>query len=383
MSDSNGPLSGITIIEFAAIGPGPYGTMLLADLGADVIRLDRASDVHAPETANRSSVGMGRNRRSIALDLKNPAAIDTAKTLLADADVLIEGFRPGVMERLGLGPDVLCAANPKLIYARITGWGQDGPMNRAAGHDINYASLAGALWPVGSKDRPPTPPLNLVADFGGGGTFLAIGVLAALFERERSGHGQVVDAAMLDGATSLMSFLYGWLANNMWNNEREANLLDGAAPYYSTYVCSDGEYLSVGALEPQFYAAFLTGLGLEHDAWPQMPETLWPEQKQQIAALIASKTRDEWVDIFKDLDACVTPVLRPTEAHLHPHNQARDLFVDVDGMTQPAPAPRFSRTPATIRRGGATPGSHTNEVLEAYGFDAPAIAALRDAGAIA
>jgi alpha-methylacyl-CoA racemase len=380
---SNGPLSGITIIEFAAIGPGPYGTMLLADMGAEVIRLDRASDVHAPETANRSSVGMGRNRRSIALDLKHPDAVATAKTLIDQADVVIEGFRPGVMERLGLGPDVLCATNPRLIYARITGWGQDGPMNRAAGHDINYASLAGALWPVGEKDRPPAPPLNLVADFGGGGTFLAMGVLAALFERERSGTGQVVDAAMLDGATSLMTFLYGWLANGMWRDEREANLLDGAAPYYSSYRCQDGEYISVGALEPQFYAAFLTGLGLEHDAWPQQPDTLWPEQKRQIAALFATKTRDEWVDVFAELDACVTPVLRPTEAHLHPHNQARDLFVDVDGMTQPAPAPRFSRTPATIRRGGATPGDHTDEVLAGYGFDADAIAHLRAGGAIA
>lgn len=383
MTASNGPLSGITIIEFAAIGPGPYGTMLLADLGADVIRLDRASDVHQPETANRSSVGMGRNRRSIAFDLKHPDAIATAKQLIATADVVIEGFRPGVMERLGLGPDVLCAANPRLIYARITGWGQEGPMNRAAGHDINYASLAGALWPVGSKDRPPTPPLNLVADFGGGGTFLALGVLAALFERERSGEGQVVDAAMLDGATSLMSFLYGWLANDMWHNERESNLLDGAAPYYSTYVCADGEYLSVGALEPQFYAAFIAGLGLELDAWPQQPESLWPEQKRQIAALIATKTRDEWVEVFADLDACVTPVLRPTEAHLHPHNQARDVFVEVDGMTQPAPAPRFSRTPGTVRRGGATPGRDTDEVLAAHGFAADRIQTLRDNGAIA
>lgn len=383
MAASNGPLSEITIIEFAAIGPGPYGTMLLADLGAEVIRLDRASDVHAPETANRSSIGMGRNRRSIALDLKHPDAVATAKQLIDAADVVVEGFRPGVMERLGLGPDVLCATNPGLIYARITGWGQDGPMNRAAGHDINYASLAGALWPVGSKDRPPTPPLNLVADFGGGGTFLALGVLAALFERERSGEGQVVDAAMLDGATSLLSFLYGWLATDMWRNERESNLLDGAAPYYSTYTCQDGEFLSVGALEPQFYAAFLTGLGLEHAAWPQMPESLWPEQKQQIAALIASKPRDAWVEIFRDLDACVTPVLRPTEAHLHPHNQARELFVEVDGMTQPAPAPRFSRTPGTIRRGGATPGADTNEVLAAYGFDADTIAHLRESGAIA
>ncbi|MEX2533947.1 MAG: CaiB/BaiF CoA-transferase family protein [Nitriliruptoraceae bacterium] len=383
MAASNGPLSGITIIEFAAIGPGPYGTMLLADLGAEVIRLDRASDVHAPETANRSSIGMGRNRRSIALDLKHPDAVATAKQLIDAADVVVEGFRPGVMERLGLGPEVLCATNPRLIYARITGWGQDGPMNRAAGHDINYASLAGALWPVGSKDRPPTPPLNLVADFGGGGTFLALGVLAALFERERSGEGQVVDAAMLDGATSLLSFLYGWLATDMWRNERESNLLDGAAPYYSAYACQDGEFLSVGALEPQFYAAFLTGLGLEHDAWPQMPESLWPEQKQQIAALIASKPRDAWVEVFRDLDACVTPVLRPTEAHLYPHNQARELFVEVDGMTQPAPAPRFSRTPGTIRRGGATPGADTNEVLAAHGFDADTIAHLRQAGAIA
>lgn len=380
---SNGPLNGITIVEFAAIGPGPYGTMLLADLGADVIRLDRASDVHAPETANRSSVGMGRNRRSIALDLKHPDAVATAKQLIDQADVLIEGFRPGVMERLGLGPDVVRATNPRLVYARITGWGQDGPMNRAAGHDINYASLAGALWPVGAKDRPPTPPLNLVADFGGGGTFLAMGVLAALFERERSGEGQVVDAAMLDGATSLMAFLYGWLANDMWKNEREANLLDGAAPYYGSYVCKDGEYISVGALEPQFYAAFLTGLGLPHDDWPQMPDTLWPAQKQEIAAIFATKTRDEWVDVFKDLDACVTPVLRPTEAHLHPHNEARDLFVDVDGMTQPAPAPRFSRTPGTIRRGGAEPGAHTDEVLAGFGFTKDTIDSLRSAGAIA
>lgn len=383
MTTSNGPLSGITIIEFAAIGPGPYGTMLLADLGAEVIRFDRASDVHAPETANRSSIGMGRNRRSLALDLKHPDAITTAKQLIDTADVVVEGFRPGVMERLGLGPEVVCATNPGLIYARITGWGQDGPMNRVAGHDINYASLAGALWPVGSKDRPPTPPLNLVADFGGGGTFLALGVIAALFERERSGKGQVVDAAMLDGATSLMSFLYGWLGSDMWRNERESNLLDGAAPYYSAYACRDGEYLSVGALEPQFYAAFITGLGLELDAWPQLPESLWPAQKQQIAALIASKTRDEWVEIFADLDACVTPVLRPTEAHLHPHNKARELFVQVDGMTQPAPAPRFSRTPATIRRGLATPGQDTDQVLHSYGFDPAAIARLRDNGAIA
>lgn len=377
-----GPLTGVRIVELAALGPAPYGVMLLADLGAEVIRIDRAAAARGELGAEASMVGLSRNRRSAAIDLKSTAGVELVHRLVQDADVLVEGFRPGVAERLGLGPDDLRGHNPRLIYARMTGWGQDGPMAPRAGHDIDYAALSGALYTVGRADEPPPPPVNYLADFGGGGTFLAIGVLAAIVERDRSGEGQVIDAAMLDGAASLTAFLHGLVAIGAWSTERGSNLLDGAAPYYDTYRCSDDRFIAVGALEPQFFAELCERLELDPADWPQHDRDAWPEQKRRLAELFATRPRDEWASLFEGSDACVAPVLDLLEAPAHPHNRARGTFRDDFGITQPAPAPRFSRTPGGIERPPPRPGEHTDEVLLEAGINPDALWALRAAGTI-
>jgi alpha-methylacyl-CoA racemase len=379
----SGPLEGVRIVELAAIGPAPYGVMLLADLGAEVIRVDRAAAARGALGAEASMVGLSRNRRSIAIDLKAAAGIEVANALIATADVLVEGFRPGVAERLGLGPEVLCERDPRLVYARMTGWGQQGPLAPRAGHDLDYAALTGALHTVGRADSPPPPPVNYLADFGGGGTFLALGVLAALFERERSGAGQVVDAAMIDGTASLTAFLHGLLAIGGWSTQREANLLDGAAPYYDTYTCADGRYLAVGALEPAFFEAFCAGIGVDPQQVPQHDRAQWPAQRERFATIIATRTRDEWADLFADTDACVAPVLDLEEAPRHPHHQARGTYTEAFGSVQPSPAPRLSRTPGAIERPPPRPGEHSDEILGEIGIDADAQWALRSAGIIA
>lgn len=377
-----GPLAGIRLVELAAIGPAPFGVMLLGDLGADVVRVDRVPRA-APGGAHASMVGLSRGRRSIALDLKHPRGLQLLLCLSDGADVLVEGFRPGVAERLGFGPDVCRERNPRLVYARVTGWGQEGPLAHRAGHDIDYAAIAGALHPIGRPGEPPPPPLNLVADFGGGGTYVAIGVLAALLERERSGQGQVVDAAMVDGVASLTAMFHGLLAANGWTTQRGSNLLDGAAPFYDTYRTADGGFLAVGCLEPQFYAQFLDRLGLDPADWPQFDRDRWPEQKRQLAAIFARRTRDEWLACFEGSDACVAPVLSLTEAPQHPHVAARGTFVTLDGVRQPAPAPRLSRTPGAVTRPAPVPGQHTDEVLAEVGCSRREIAQLRRAGTVA
>ncbi|MBW3562817.1 MAG: CoA transferase [Actinobacteria bacterium] len=375
----SGPLTGTTIVEVAAIGPAPFGVMLLADLGADVIRVDRASSVGNPgqETA---MAGLSRGRRSIGVDLKHPDGLDLLLRLVDRADALVEGFRPGVAERLGFGPEVCLERNPRLVYGRMTGWGQEGPLADRAGHDIDYAAIAGALHPVGRAGQPPAPPLNYLADFGGGGAYLAIGVLAALFERERSRRGQVVDAAMVDGAASLTAFFHGLLQTGAWTTERGSNLLDGAAPFYDTYATADGGFIAVGCLEPQFYAEFLDRLELDPEQWPQFDRTRWPEQKAALAELFASEPRGHWEEVFAGSDACVAPVLPLDEAPAHPHIRARDTFVDVGGVRQPAPAPRLSRTPGVAGTPAPEPGDHTDEIVSELGLD---VVELRGSGAVA
>ncbi len=379
-----GPLSGIRILEFAGIGPGPFCAMLLADMGAEVVRIDRAQNARGGDPARPPSDPLLRGRRSIAVDLKQPQAIEAVLRLVAGADALVEGFRPGVMERLGLGPDVCLARNPRLVYGRMTGWGQDGPMAQAAGHDINYIALAGALEPIGRKGQPPLPPLNLVGDFGGGGMLLAFGVLAGLLEAKRSGKGQVVDAAMVDGAALLMSMFWGMRNSGFWSDERGTNLLDTGAHFYEVYECSDGKYISLGSIEPQFYAELLKLSGLGEEKLPaQMDRSQWPAMKQRVAALIATRTRDEWCRIMEGSDVCFAPVLAMSEAPAHPHNVARQTFIEIAGMTQPAPAPRFSRTKPEVARPPAHAGQHSVEVLEGWGFSEAEIRALRESKAIA
>ncbi len=379
----SGPLSGVKVIELAGIGPSPYTCMLLADAGADVLRLERAPAGGAPKGDAPYWDLLNRSRPSVGLDLKQPAAVGLVLDLVEQADALIEGFRPGVAERLGVGPEQCWARNAKLVYGRMTGWGQDGPMADTAGHDIDYIAISGALWPIGRSDEVPTPPLNLVGDFGGGGMLLAFGVLAALIEAGRSGVGQVVDAAMTDGSASLMTMIYAFRQFGWWSEARGVNILDTGAHFYEVYRTADDKFVAVGAMEAKFYAELLKGLGLDGGELPdQMDRDQWPVMKERFTGLFRSKTRDEWAAIFEGTDACVAPVLSPWEAHRHPHNQARGTFVEVDGVVQPGPAPRFGRTPAAVSRPPSPPGADTDEGLASWGLGPDAIAELRQAGAI-
>ncbi len=342
-ASSSGPLAGLRVVEFAGIGPGPFAAMLLSDMGANVVRIER------PGSVRRATDIPTRGRTSVALDLKNPLDVASALALLGNADALIEGFRPGVMERLGLGPEAVHAANPRLVYGRMTGWGQTGPLALAAGHDINYIAITGALHAIGTPDSP-VPPLNLVGDYGGGSLYLVVGILAALLEATKSGRGQVVDCAISDNVVNLMATFYGIAAAGGWHDRRGANMLDGGAHFYRTYRCADGKHLSVGAIEPQFYALLRQIAGLVDPTFDaQRDQGAWPDLHAKAAAIFATKTRDEWTTLLEGTDACVAPVLSLAEAPLHRHLQARGTFVEVDGVSQPAPAPRFSRTPSAIQ----------------------------------
>ncbi|WP_206930948.1 CaiB/BaiF CoA transferase family protein [Roseococcus thiosulfatophilus] len=370
-----GPLRGVKVLEMAGIGPGPFCAMLLADLGATVIRVERPDG----PPGDRRDVVM-RGRRSLALDLKNPKAVEAVLRLAEQSDVLIEGFRPGVMERLGLGPEAVRGRNPRLVYGRMTGWGQDGPMAKLAGHDINYIALTGALHAMGRAGEPPAPPLNLVGDYGGGGMLLAMGIMAALVERATSGEGQVVDAAMVDGAALLMAPIFGMKARGRWGAKRGANFLDGAASFYDSYECACGGFVAVGAIEPQFFAEMLARMGLDPARFDdRMSPARWAEHKAILAEAFRARTRDEWAAVFADSDGCVAPILSMEEAPAHPHNAARGTFVEWDGAVQPAPAPRFSRTPAEMGAPPALKGEHSREVLAEFGFAPDEIEALAPA----
>ncbi|MED5341813.1 MAG: CaiB/BaiF CoA-transferase family protein [Pseudomonadota bacterium] len=376
-----GPLAGLRVVELQGIGPGPFCGMMLADMGAEIIRVDRSAAVGS---GARSSDVLARGRKSVAVDLKNPEGVETVLKLVESADVLLEGFRPGVTERLGLGPDVCLARNPKLIYGRMTGWGQTGTMAHAAGHDINYISLSGVLHAIGEGNSRPTPPLNLVGDFGGGGMLLAFGIVAALYERATSGQGQVIDAAMTDGSALLMNSIFGLMSQGVWNQNRGSNLLDGGAHFYGTYETKDGKHVSLGSIEPQFYALMLekTGLDQDPDLAKQMSRDDWPMLREKLAAVMATKTRDEWDGIMLGTDICYAPILNFEEAVEHPHNQARQTFVNSADITQAAPAPRFSRTEPELPQPPVAPGQHTDEILAGIGLDATAIANLKDSGAV-
>lgn len=376
-----GPLHGTRVIEMKGIGPGPYAGMLLADLGADVIVVERQAKPSGIALPSETDVH-ARGKRSIALNLKSDKGLEALMRLIADADVLIEGYRPGVAERLGFGPDACHNVNPRLVFGRVTGWGQDGPLAARAGHDINYIGLVGALAAIGGEQKP-TVPLNLIGDYAGGSLFLVIGVLAALVEARDSGKGQVIDAAITDGTAHLMSGFHGWRNNQFWNLQRQSNLLDGAAPQYDTYVTSDGKHLSVGALEPQFLSALLDGLGLTDTLdFAAFAPAAWPHTKQQIAAVIRSRSQQEWLAVFDGTDACVTPVLDIDAAQQHPHNQARNTYIDVAGVSQPAPAPRFTRSPCAAPIAPRAEGADSDSVLESLGYTADEIAAFRREGVV-
>ena len=376
-----GPLNGYTILELAGIGPAPMGGMILADMGAEVIRIDRASGANALVMKDVSS----RGKKSVVLNLKDPAGIETLLRMVENADAIIDPYRPGVCEKLGIGPEVCLARNPKLVFARMTGWGQEGPLASAAGHDINYIAITGALYAMGRKSERPVPPLNLVGDMGGGGMLLVNGVLAALLEAANSGKRQVIDAAMVDGAAQLMWMFHGFEHIGMWDvTQRGSNLLDGGAPFYDTYECADGEYVAIGSIEPQFYALLKELAGLsEEEFGDQNNPAKWPEMKEKLAAVIAGKTQAEWCEIMEGTDVCFAPVLNLVDATKHPANIARNTYIEVDGMIQPAPAPRFSRTPAEVRHGGHDTGQDTDEVLAAMGFAEQEIAGLKESGSIA
>ncbi|MBL6749789.1 MAG: CoA transferase [Nevskia sp.] len=382
----SGPLSGIKVIEMAGIGPGPFCAMLLSDMGADVIRIDQKrneSSKPKPGFIRDAKYDLlNRGRRSIAIDLKKPGAVELVLGMIARSDALIEGFRPGVMERLGLGPDVCLARKPALVYGRMTGWGQTGPLANAAGHDLNYIALTGVASAIGTA-QTPTPPLNLVGDFGGGAMFLAFGVACGLIEASRSGKGQVIDAAMTDGAALLSAAVYGLTASGYWTNKREDNLLDGGAHFYGMYECADGKFVSIGSIEPQFYALLLKLAGLdEKEFTPQMDRARWPELRKRLAAVMRTRTRDQWCQVMEGSDVCFAPVLDWSEAPQHPHNRARNTFIEIDGVTQPAPAPRFSRTPPKVQRPPSSPGEHSEAVLADFGVPADAVAALKRDGVI-
>jgi alpha-methylacyl-CoA racemase len=379
-----GPLAGVKIIEIAGLGPGPFCGMLLSDMGADVLRLDRVEAVATGNFLPSHADLLARGRRSVAIDLKHPEGVNTVLRLVERADALYEGFRPGVMERLGLGPDRCLARNPRLVYGRMTGWGQEGSLAQAAGHDINYIALAGALWPIGRAGGAPVPPLNLIGDFGGGGVFLAFGIVCALLEARQSGRGQVVDAAMVDGASILMTFIYALREAGVWTDRRGVNLLDSGAPFYNTYETGDGEYVAVGAIEPQFYVELVTRLGLDQRDLPaQFDRATWPAMRERFAAIFRTKSREEWCALLEGTDACFAPVLGLDEAYTHPHHRIRGAFAEVAGVRQPAPAPRFSRTRAAIQGPPRQPGADTGQALADWGFAAADIARLYERGAIA
>ncbi|MDE0614667.1 MAG: CoA transferase [Acidimicrobiia bacterium] len=376
-----GPLKGIRVVEIAGIGPGPFAAMMLADLGADVVRIDRADRVRdeVPDTSHPDL--LNRGRRSVGIDLKHPEGADTVLKLVEGADGLIEGFRPGVAERLGIGPDACLARNPKLVYGRMTGWGQDGPYSSMAGHDINYIALSGVLGAIGREGEAPVPPVNLAGDFGGGGMLLALGMLAGMLEARTSGQGQVVDASMVEGSALLITMIYGMRAMGAWG-PRGTNMLDTGAWFYDVYECADGEYISLGSLEPQFFAEMTEKTGIDADGIDQNDRATWPVMRDRLAAAVKTKTRDEWCEILDGSDVCFAPVLSLAEAPEHPHNIARGTFVEVGGAIQPGPAPRFSRTPAEIARPSPNPGQHTAEALSDWGFDPDEVAHLRASGAV-
>src|SRR6478735_1256567 len=379
-----GPLAGVKIVELAGIGPGPFAGMLLSDMGADIIRVDRAQQVNPAQFDKVNLEPLYRGRRSIGVDLKNPEGVELVLQLVDSADALFEGFRPGVTERLGLGPDVCLARNPKLVYGRMTGWGQDGPMAQAAGHDINYIALAGALAHFGRADSKPTPPINLVGDFGGGGMFMAFGLVCGILEAKQSGKGQVIDVAMVDGTASLMSMMWGLKQIGAWKEQHGTNVLDTGAPSYDTYETKDGKYVSLGSLEPQCYAELLRRLGLEAEELPaQMDPSGWDTLRTRFTELFKTKTRAEWDDILLGSDACYAPVLTMSEATNDAHMKARQTIIERDGVPQPAPAPRFSRTAGEVQRPAPWPGQHTDEALADWGIAPADVAKLRENGAVA
>jgi alpha-methylacyl-CoA racemase len=380
-----GPLSGVKIVELAGIGPGPFAGMMLSDMGADIVRIDKANDVKPESFGKQNREPLYRGRRSIGVNLKNPEGVETVLKLVEQADALFEGYRPGVTERLGLGPDVCLARNPGLVYARMTGWGQDGPMANASGHDINYIALAGALAHFGREGAKPTPPINLVGDFGGGGLLMAFGIACGLFEARVSGKGQVIDVAMVDGSATLMSMIWGFRQLGIWNEEAPGtNMLDTGAPYYDTYETADGKYISLGSLEPQFYAELIERIGLGgEDLGFYMDKNNWPALRERFTPLFKSKTRDEWDAILKGTDACYAPVLTMTEAAEDEHIKARQTIIERGGVHQPAPSPRFSRTKAEITIDPPWPGQQTDDALADWGFSTGDIAKLRESGAVA
>jgi alpha-methylacyl-CoA racemase len=380
----SGPLAGLRIIEMAGIGPGPFACMLLSDMGAEVIRVERISG--GMSAGGIADDIMARGRRSIAINVKSPEGVATLLQLIDTADALVEGFRPGVMEKLGLGPDVVLARKPSLIYGRMTGWGQDGPLSQAAGHDINYIAISGALDAIGRGDSGPVPPLNLVGDFGGGSLYLVMGLLAALLEAQRSGQGQVVDAAITDGVISLMAAIQGFKAMGLWDGGRQSNMLDGGAHYYDTYQCADDKWVSVGSIEPQFYALLGEKLGIDiggGDFMAQFDKTRWPELKQKIADAFKTRSQQEWCDIMEGSDVCFAPVLTMEEAPQYPHNVARGSYVERDGVVQAAPAPRFSRTPSAVQCSPVAPGADTRSVLQELGLADASIDTLLASGVVA
>ena len=375
-----GPLKGLKIIEMAGIGPGPFCGMVLADLGAEIIRVDRASAIGTGSKKEPSN----RGKKSIAVDLKAKEGVEVVLKLVETADAIFEGFRPGVMERLGLGPDVCLARNERIVFGRMTGWGQKGPLANAAGHDINYISLSGALAAIGRPGSPPVPPLNLIGDFGGGGMLLALGLVAALLESKESKQGQVVDAAMTDGSALLMTMIYSMQSSGMWKTTMGSNLLDGGSHFYDTYECKDGKFISIGSIEPQFYALLCQIAELDEKVFSkQMSRDLWPEQKEEIKKIFLKKTRDEWCELMEGTDVCFAPVLDMSEAPQHPHNKERKTFIDLEGVTQPAPAPRFSRTEPEVVSSPSIVGEHTNEVLSSIGLSEADISSLKTSGAVA
>ena len=376
-----GPLQGIRVIELQGIGPGPFCGMMLSDMGAEVIRIDRAGNVSGIDSDNPPIDVLARGRSSIGVDLKNPEGVEVVLRLIETADALIEGFRPGVMERLGLGPEECLARNPRLVFGRMTGWVQEGPYAMAAGHDINYIALTGALYAIVGKDKP-VPPLNLVGDFGGGALYMAMGALAAYIEAQKSGEGQVVDCSMVEGAASLMTAVYGMLADGRYVEEREANRLDGGCHHYNVYETSDGEHICIGSNEPQFYAEMLKTVGLEQANLPEQTDrNYWPEMTERLAAIFKTKTREEWTELMEQKEICYAPVLRPSEAIKHHHNVARNTFIEVDGYPQPGPAPKFSRTESKTEMGSAFAGQLTEEALADWGFAADEVSALTASGA--